>query len=641
MDYSTVAQIAPSGNFFNTSTINCDSPLLNAGQRTAIGCTPANITAGDTVPLFIGRRNVEGGGRQDDLRYQTYRALFGFRGSFAEGWDYDVSAQYARVQLSRVYRNDFSVTRLGRALDVVTNPANGQAVCRSVLDGTDAGCVPYNIFALGGVTPAALNYLQIPLVLSGSTTQQVVTAAVTGDLGQYGFKSPAAERGIQVAFGVENRHDTLSTTPDTSFQTGDGAGQGGATLPVSGSTEVYDFFAEAQVPLVEDAPFARLISVDAAYRFSNYRETKSTHTWKVGADWAPTEDLRFRGSFQRAVRAHNVLELFLGQGLNLFDMDFDPCGQNPATGLPTATQAQCAATGLTGALASRYGNAGLNSPAGQYNFLQGGNPELDPEKGETLTFGVVITPSFIEGLNFSVDYFDIQVDKLISTFGALNVISACYDNNDATQCARINRDPSTGALWVGNGFVEDLNTNIGGLKTSGVDVVANYSLPLDRFGMNDMGRIGFNFVGTYLRELEINPGGGQDPYDCAGFFGNQCSDNAPPNPEWRHRFRVSWETPWNLEIATTWRYIDKVKLYEAAPTTTVRPDRSLEEQHYFDIAGTWQVLDNARLRFGVNNVFDNDPPLSTVVGTTGNGNTYPQTYDSLGRYVFIGLTANF
>lgn len=632
MDYSTVAQIAPSGNFFSTATINCDNPLMSASQRTAIGCDAAEIASGATTDLFIGRRNVEGGGRQSTLRYQSYRGVLGFRGNITDGWDYDVSGQYSRVQLSSVYLNDFSVTRLGRAMDVVVSPTTGAPVCRSVVNGTDTTCVPYNVFRLDGVTQAALDYLQIPLVLTGATVQTVVTAAVTGDLGTIGVQSPWADRAVQLAFGAEYRRDGLETTPDTSYQTGDGAGQGGATLPVSGTTEVYDVFAEVQVPLIEDMPFAKLVSMDAAYRWSDYRRGDSTNTWKVGADWAPVEDLRFRGSFQKAVRAANVIELFTGQGFNLFDLDGDPCG--PAQ---TATLAQCVATGVP---AARYGTAGLDSPAGQYNFLQGGNPDLAPEEGETTTFGVVFTPSFVPGLNFSVDYFKITVDGLVSTFGALNVLDACYQLNIQAQCARINRN-ANGQLWVGTGFVEDLNTNIGGLETSGIDVVANYGLDLETFGLSDKGRLSFNLVGTYLKELVIDPGPLVDAYDCAGYYGNQCSDNAPPNPEWRHRFRVTWQTPWNMEFSGTWRYFSEVTIYQDPPTTNVRPDRTLEAQNYFDLSGNWQVRDNARLRFGMNNILDRDPPLSAIVGTTGNGNTYPQTYDALGRYVFIGLTANF
>lgn len=220
-DYNSVAQIAPSGNFFNTPTINCDNPLMSAAQAAAIGCGAPALAASTTInpdtgrpylanpnfiPLYVGRRNVEGGGRQDNLNYTSYRGVVGVRGEITPGWNYDIAAQYSRVILSRVFSNDFSVTRLGRAMDVVD--VGGTPTCRSVVNGTDPACVPYDVFTSGGVTQAALDYLQIPLIQTGETTQQVVTAAVTGDTG---WSLPTASGTVQVAFGAEYRRDFMST----------------------------------------------------------------------------------------------------------------------------------------------------------------------------------------------------------------------------------------------------------------------------------------------------------------------------------------------------------------------------------------------------------------------------------------------
>jgi iron complex outermembrane recepter protein len=639
-DYETVAQIAPSGNFFATSEINCDNPLLNATQKTQINCTAADIEEGNTVPLFIGRRNVEGGGRQDDLRYQSWRALIGLRGALNENFDYDVAASFSRVTLRRAQFNYFSNTRLGLATDVVTDPESGLPVCRAVLDGTDPNCVPYNVFSIGGVTQEALDYLNLDLLQTGYTEQQVVTGVVTGDLTDYGMKSPWASRGVQVAVGAEYRADELNSNPDEALQGGDAAGSGGATLPVFGRTEVYDLFGEVQIPIAEDLPFAKLITVDAAYRWSDYAAGFQTDTYKVGADWAPTSDIRFRASYQKAVRAPNVLELFLGQGFNLFDLDQDPCGAGGYAAASAEGAALCVATGVPAAL---VGSVGLNSPAGQYNFLQGGNPNLEPEEGKTTTIGAVFTPTFFDGFTFSVDYFKIEVTNLVGTVGSENILDQCYAEGALDQCARINRLDGVGSLWLDGGFVENLNTNIGGLETSGWDFNATYGFDLVDFGLPDYGALSFNFTGTYLEELVTDTGllvaGAPDTYDCAGFYAGVCSSNAPPNPQWRHRFRVSYQTPFNVDISGTWRYIDEVEFFE--PNTTQRPDFVLEEQHYFDIAGTWRINDMASFRAGVNNVFDRDPPLSASVGTTGNGNTYPQTYDALGRYIFTGITLNF
>ncbi len=641
-DYKSVAQIAPSGNFGNTSTINCGNPLLSAQQKATIGCTAAAIAADSSVSFFPFRRNVEGGGRQDSINYESYRAVVGVRGLITEGWNYDVSAQFQRVNMNRTYLNDFSASRLAKALDVVS--VGGVPTCRSVVNGTDLSCVPYNIFSTGGVTQAALDYLQIPLIQTGETTQQVVTAAVTGDLTQYGWQTPWASAGVKIAFGAEYRRDYLGSVTDVSFATGDGAGQGGPTIGFTGATDVKDLFAEVQIPLADGQAWAYSASVDAAYRHSEYKSI-STDTYKIGADYAPIEDVRFRASYSRAVRAPNVIELFQAQGLNLFDMDFDPCDavNRPANQGPVPTA--CIGTNPW-QVTSAISNSGiLESPAGQYNWLQGGNPSLEPEEADTYTFGVVLTPSFLPRFNLSLDYFSIKVDNLVSTIGQLNTIDACYNNNVALACSLISRDPTTKTLWIGSGNVIDTNVNIGGLETSGLDVNANYSVDLADWGKDAWGSLGFSFVGTWLNELKTDTGLGyaNSVYDCAGFFSNQCG---VPNPEWRHRARVTWQSPWQVNVAGTWRYYSSVELGVLGADGSMnnsgaRLDKNFDAQNYFDLAADWQVRDNVSLRAGVNNVFDRDPPLSYSVGTTGNNNTYPQLYDAMGRYFFFSVSANF
>ena len=633
-DYKSVAQIAPSGNFFSTPDINCDNPLLSASQRTAIGCTAADVTAGNRRTLYIGRRNVEGGGRQDTLGYESYRGVVGIRGELTEGWNYDVAAQFSRVNMSRVYLNDFSTTRLGRALDVVS--VGGVPTCRSVVNGTDPSCVPYDIFIAGGVTQAALNYVQIPLIQTGETTQQVVTAAVTGDTG---WSLPTSSNTVQVAFGAEYRRDYLGSTTDNAFATGDGAGQGGPTIGVTGDADVSEVFGEIQIPLADGQAWAYSASIDAAYRRSEY-ENLGTDTYKVGADYAPIEDIRFRASYSRAVRAPNVIELFAAQGFGLFDADRDPC--DATTG---AVAANCIGTARHQVTSTQSNSGALDSPAGQYNLLGGGNPNLNPEEADTYTYGVVWTPSFVPGFNLSVDYFDIQVDGLVSSVGALNTLNLCYGQNDAAACGRITRNAG-GQLWVGTGVVQDLNNNIGGLATSGLDFNANYSFDWEDLGVANMGSVQLSFVGTMLNELITDTGLGtaSSVYDCAGFYANQCGT---PNPEYRHRARATWLTPWDMDLSATWRHYGEVELAVLNATTGTlnnggaRIDRYFDAENYLDLAATWQVMDTVTLRAGVNNVLDNDPQLSYSVGTTGNGNTYPQVYDSLGRYFFFGVTANF
>lgn len=650
-DYRSVAQIAPSGNFFNTTTINCDNPMMTAAQQTAV-CAgvadPDGVTPGNQgiASLYIGRRNVEGGPRRDDLNYQSSRTVVGVRGQLVDDWTYDLSASRVRVALSRTYQNDFSITRLGRALDVVN--VAGVPTCRSVVNGTDPNCVPWNIFVANGVTPAALNYLQIPLIQRGETIQQNVVGSVGGTLP---VKFPTASSGLAAVFGVEYRRDELKSIVDTNFASGDGAGQGGPTLPLSGSTDAFDLFAEMRLPILEDLPFAKVLAVDAAYRYSDYSSGITTDTYKFGGEWAPVEDVRFRASYQHAVRAPNVIELFASPGAGLFNLGFDPCDDVNNGGGVTAgaggVPAQCIGVNPWQVTSGQSDAGGLNNPAGQYNGIFGGNPNLDPEEANTTTLGVVFTPTFAPGLSVSLDYFKIEVENLITATGS-GVLDDCYFNNNVAACANIVRNGANGRLWNNAQGVSSVNTNIGGLTTSGYDINASYG-----FDIGAMGSLGFALTGTYLDEKVTNEGGSRKPYDCVGLWSGAANCGVP-TPEWRHRMRVSWDTPMAVTLNATWRYFGEVTReqnvggqggFEADPTLLAnRLGTVFEAQNYFDLGGTWTARDNIKVRFGVDNVLDRDPPLSTntnVGAGFGNGNTFPQVYDATGRYFFIGTTLDF
>jgi outer membrane receptor protein involved in Fe transport len=636
-DVRSVAQTAPGGMFIGDvgGTINCDNPLLSTQQFNAIGCSVPNADGSDreTVPMYIGRRNVEGGGRQTDFHNSSFRGLIGARGAFADGWNYDVSTQFSRTTTNEITLNFFSKPKIERALDVVTDPATGNPVCRSVLDGTDPNCVPYDIFGVGGVTPAALNYLQTPGLEQGVVDQNIALGVITGDLGNIGGRLPWADESIKVAFGIESRNDRLTLTTDDLTASDQLSGTGGATIGLSGTTNVNDVFMEASVPLVQGQTGFEQLSFDTAYRYSDYNSGTTTDTYKFGMDWAPVQDVRFRASYQRAVRAPNVVELFTAQGFNLFDITGDPCGAKVAG---TANEAPVAACLATGVPASLVRSATLDNPSGQYNFQQGGNLDLDPETSNTVSYGVVLTPRFAPGLSVSIDYFDIDVEDMISTFGADNTLVACYKFSDPAACARIKRN-ANGSLWIGDGHVENLNTNIGGLSTSGVDLNLNYT----GWDIGRWGSLNFNLAGTHLIELITDPGAqGFPAFDCAGKFAGSCvsSLTTAVNPELRTRFRIGWQTPWNVDVALTHRYISSVEMDGGKPE---RIDRKLAAEHYFDLFAGWAVNDMASVRLGINNVLDEDPSITTVVGTTGNGNTYPQVYDALGRYIFGGMTVKF
>jgi len=531
----------------------------------------------------------------------------------------------------------------------------GQPVCRTVLQsGGDPNCVPYNVFGgAGAASPASVAYLSSTGFQKGYTQEQVASASLTGQLGEYGIKTPWADDGIGVNFGVEWRNEKLSLDTDEAFRTGDLTGQGGATLPISGGFRVYEFFAETQVPIVQNS-FLYDVTLNAGYRKSWYKTTADrkydTDTYKIGLEVAPIRDIRLRGAYNRAVRAPNIQELFATNTVGLNGSD-DPC-----SGITiTATDYGCLAQGL------RVGQRTASNPAGQYNGLIGGNLNLKPEKATTKTFGVVLQPSFLRRFTMTVDWFDIKIDNAIRSFGQDAILADCVTNATATftpaSCGLVHRD-AAGSIWLTpGGYVTDLPNNVGKVQTRGIEVEGSYTQPLGGFG-----NLSLTMVGTYLDRYKVN-NGLSAPYDCAGLYGPTCSvggttDSGAPMPRWRHKARATLQMSNGVGVSLQWRYIGKVKAETIANNPTLAgdfnfdPGLHIKAQSYFDLATTFNFGDHYTFRLGMNNIFDKQPPLVTSgsgsrsgsnLCPTGpcNGNTYPAVYDALGRYIYAGVTLDF
>jgi outer membrane receptor protein involved in Fe transport len=627
-DDHTVAQIAPSGLFgFDASGANAihyENPYLSSAWKSALGLS----APGQTADAIIFRRNVEGGGRQDDIRHTSYRGVVGVKGELGK-WNYDVFAQMGKVLYAETYFNDFSNVRIGRALDVVSDAA-GNPVCRAKLDGIDPACAPYNIWALGKVSPEALSYLQTPGFKRGSTSQSVQGINLSTDLGEYGLKLPSANNGVGFAVGAEHRTEKLDLSVDTAFDTGDLAGQGGPTHGVSGSFSVKDYYGEVNVPLIEKHPFADLLALHASYRRSDYTTGNKTNSYGLGLEWAPVAMAKIRGSYQRAARSANVVEMFTPQGLALFGMDKDPC----AGPTPQASAAACAKSGVT---AAQYGHI-EDSPAQQYNEIVGGNANVSPETSDSYTLGLVLQP--MRNLSMTIDAFDMKVKGVIGGLPASTTVAQCIATGDPKFCSLITRD-RLGSLWaLTTAQVVATNQNLGSRSTKGVDFGANYNQKMGTLGGLDLA-----FTGTWLKEFKQEDYPGSGAYDCAGYHGTTCGT---PLPKWRHKLRGTWSTPWQgVELALTWRHIASVKLDATSSDTHLAGesepvDQKLSARDYLDLAGNWQINKTYAFRAGINNLLDKDPPLSGVVAAVyGNGNTYPQVYDALGRRVFLNLTAKF
>ncbi len=682
-DNRTFAQIAPSGLFFGSASlkVNCDNPYLIAAGGVADFCV--GLPSNGQTTLFVGRRTVELGNRTDDLEHIAYRMNFGFRGDIVDGWNYDVYAQYADTIYQEQYTGEVSKQKFQNAL---------LATSTTKCEGTDPNCIPINIFQSSALTPAMANYISGTGEKEGSATEQIVSGSINGDLGRYGIQSPMASSGVGVAFGAEYRREQIDLSPDLEFTTGDLSGQGGQTPPVHGAYDVKEVFAEVRVPLANHQPFADLLQVEGGYRYSDYSNIGSTNTYKIGGEWGPVPDIHFRASFNRAVRAPNTVELFSAPAFKLYGAQ-DPC----AGSSPAASQAACAAQGV---LPNIGGGAGANGataygfvikcPASQCTNLTSGNPGLGPETADTYTVGAVFTPTFFKGFSASVDYFHIDVQNLIGSYGASTIMNECVNNyatpTGAFFCSFIHRDPVTNTIFTGtqitnlgnlntmfgNGSVNNFNVNTGFVRTSGLDINANYNTRFKDWNLPDWGSLAFDFQGTYTFNFDVEPSPKIGSFDCAGFFGANCSNNllnassGGPIPKWRHKFRVTWGTPWdNLSLSLQWRFISAVEpdflssnpiLHQCplphfvgcGPGGSITDNQDkIPAYNYLDLAAIWRVKDGITLRAGVNNVLDKDPPIlnSSNIGLSsppvGNGNTFPGVYDTLGRVFFVGLTADF
>ncbi|WP_179506080.1 MULTISPECIES: TonB-dependent receptor [unclassified Sphingomonas] len=633
MDDQTHSQVAPSALFLGTSfNINCDNPLMSASQATAL-CGAAAGTS-QTESTLIGYRLNNDFSRRDDLRHKDYRYNLGVQGDLGHGFSYNVDYMFALVRYNETYSNNVDNVKAQRALNVVN--VNGTPTCQSVIDGTDPDCVPIDVFQANGITSAQAKYLFSNSNTASRNSLRQVTAGLNGDLGTFGIKTPWAKNGVAIALGVENRKETLLFTADAV------AKQGGTT-DADGEISVWEGYGEVEVPILEDVPFAHRLTLNGGLRYSSYTNdqlSSGNHsayrvwTYKGELAWAPDTTVRLRTSYNRAIRAPNITELFGSQSVGNVSLS-DPCAGTD----PTASATACAATGVT---AAQYGTgAVIQCPADTCSQLSGGNPALKPEKADTITVGLVLTPADLRNFSVSVDYYHIKVKDYISTIDPSLIVSQCVSTGDPYYCGLFHRDPQSGAIFGTNGYIVSTTLNTGSLKTDGIDLNIDY--------MSDLGRIGrlsFNFAGTFLLSQVNEPLPGLGTYDCKGYFGYTCGQ---PNPEWRHNARLTWSAP--REVATVslaWRHIGGTRLSSTSSNSFLTGTGSLingriKSYDYIDLAMTGRINRAINVRAGVNNLFDRDPPAiaSGILSSFGNGNTYPGVYSALGRNLFVGATLAF
>ena len=587
----TTGQIAYSGTFFDEAyNLSIDNPLFpEAFRQNLMELFPGEERLG----IYIGKRNVEGLPRRDVLTYNSNRFVVGIKGVLTGLWDYDLSYMHSGATSSSVYQNDFY------------RPAVQAAVDGDICAATP-GCIPYQVFTYQGVTPEQSASLIGTAIGVNSSDLDVVEAIVTGDTG-WGLNAG----NIIMAAGFTWQQTKYESINDTVYENGDLLGQGGPTPSVGGTIRASELFVEASVPLVSDASWTENMTLDLAYRYSDYNTTGGNSTYRAGIDWQVNRPFRFRAGYNRAVRAPSVAELFSPQSLGLWS-GVDPC----AGASPVPSPAECARTGVT---ADQYGNISI-SPAGQYNALYGGNPDLDVETADTFTAGIVL--DMFDTMQFSVDWWQIEIEDTISNVFAETSLDECIAGSDQL-CANINRGVG-GSLWLGkSGWVVSTQQNIGEQVWSGVDVAWAYTLG-DNWS--------FDLIGTYSLEKKTTPlpDAPETAYDCAGVISPQCY----PNPDWRHTASATYDSTGFWALTARWRYLGAV---DYNGTTDQIADKNLGAQNYIDLNAVFRFMDTHDVVIGVNNIMDEEPPL---MGNTlsANGNTIVGFYDSLGRYLYADVT---
>ena len=590
----------------------------------------------DTASGLLRRRLVEVGPRENSDTRNTFQLVTGIKGEITGSWDYDLSYSEGRTTNSSFQNGNVNRGRFDQALLLadadgdgnVDVAADGSVTCADPsANGSTLGCSPLNLFGAGNISEEAAAFLNTAVSTTDETIQRVAQLNFTGDLGSLSF----TDSPIGVAVGGEYIENLFEFRPSQDVAASTIAGFNGSPA-LEGGYDVYSAYAEASVPLLSGLPFAESITLDLAGRVSDFSTVGTEYNYKIGGDWAINDQLRFRGNFNTAVRAPNIGELFAPIAENFPGAD-DPCSASgaPEGGLTAAQEANCLSTGVP---ANVLLTPAINPAAGQIRSLAGGNPDLDVEEAETFTIGAVITPDLVEGLTLSVDYFDISIDDFVALFGGGtdNILSTCILNESGLGgagsqfCDAINRR-ADGTI----DFVSNQAANVAGTSLKGVDIAAQYT-----YDAGNIGDFSFNYLGTVTLENEFQAFEGDQIFDCAGRFGNNCGE---PDPSYRHRLTGVWNnSDWTGQV--TWQMLGSVddggELDE--PPTPQFVD-SIGTTHYFDGSVSRDFGENLSITVGVNNIFDEDAP---VIGDNDEqANTFPATFDVFGRSFFSSATVRF
>lgn len=649
--------------FFSGSTIGggvdlrerprFDNPFLTDSARTAINeARVANGLAPATAAtrLSLRRTLLDLGGREEEARRETYRIVGGVTGDFNDDWRYEASLNYGEFKERTKVLGNLNQQRFLLAIDTTRNAA-GQIVCRSQVDPAAAqiypfldneafgqarlaadvaACVPLNPFGEASITPAARNYLVNDTTSVGSIKQFVASASVSGDSSQ-AFELPGGPIGF--ALGAEYRRERNYFKADDLVASGITFYN---ALPLFDppAFEVKELFGEVRVPILKDLPFFHELTVSGAARVSDYKgKTGTVYAYNGGVDFAPIQDIRFRASYGRSVRAPNLSDQFSAQSQNFAPGFADPCStRNIGTGSATRA-ANCAAAGRPADFDFVYSSS--------LGILSGGNPDLTEETSDSITAGAIIQPRFLRGFSLSADYFDIKVNNVITAPSAQQIVNACYDAVDLNNqfCSLFQRAGAGGAptgeepFRIIEGGLQQTVLNYAKLKVRGIDVEAAFRRDFARIGKFSTK---FRYTHVLQNDSFLNPA---DP----GRADQTLLELGDPKDAFNWNSDIQHGA---LTLGYQLRYIGKMVLntYEdffskqgRLPENADYADRRFYPSvFYHDIRFGIDATDRFNFYGGVNNLLNKKPPF----GLTGTGGG-SAIYDARGQTFYAGAKAKF
>jgi iron complex outermembrane recepter protein len=640
---TNAADVNNVNSFNDTIPIKLDNPFIPAELLTAVnGYLAANPSVDPAVAqLFISRDNTDFGLNRRSVKRDTFRIVAGAEGDITSDLKYETSFNYGRTKETEVTENRRLEDRFYAAVDAVRAP-NGQIVCRSslnpnVIPGTspfpaydadpdgdgiyepttfrtnDGTCRPLNLFGLGSPSAEAVAFVNPQSVDKATLTQFVAQAFISGSTESF-FRLPGG--GIGFAVGGEYRKEKSVFTPDVFDQQKLFYESG--TQAESGSFNVKEVFGEIELPIFKDTKFAEVLTVNASARYSDYSLDRvgGVFTWGVNGIYSPIRDIRFRGSFSRAIRAPNITNLFSPTTPATF-RPIDPCdaAQINRGPRPAVRAANCRADGIP---------VGFTDPlTARITGATGGNPTLEEERSDSYSFGVAVQPRFIKGLTITADYWNYKIVNAIDNVAGNDIVTACYDSPDYPNngfCGLFTRNRVAGPTFLGFNFLKSGPVNFARFNTDGIDLVASYNTRLGSFG-----NLEARFGGTYLR-------GSSRFTNISDPDSNDPSIGEAQEPEYafnagialeRNGFRVGWESFWQSK-----QYYQGVEVEDSAGFAT--PNRDPAKWSH-NLNFRYELNDKLTFRAGIRNITDTKPFKAEAA--------YPVS--AVGRNFFFGVTAKY